>query len=121
MLAKIRKHPWKLFGAVLIALVIMSFPDVHSQNEFNWLKISIYIIVVIISALIFFNISVNEEELNQSINEEIKRLGYSKEELFHKTKYSRYEITPSESGGYSFAINKEEKKKLLKELQSRSS
>ena len=116
MTKKIERHPWMFVGACTLPYILFGLPSYHSQHA--WLKILIYVLLSLLFTYFYFNWNVDEAELNEALNKEIEKTELSKQQLWAYTGLNVYTVTPDEQEGYTFFMNKADKKRLLNKLKA---
>lgn len=110
----IKMHP-KKFTLILIITAIYIVMNLSGKD--NWIGSVIYSIVVIGFVMTMFISSSEEEELNDQIDHEVKRLNMSREKLYAVTGCNRFEVSDNEQGKTIFWVTKSRKKDVLKKLR----
>ncbi|ULG73883.1 hypothetical protein [Macrococcus brunensis] len=116
MIKKIERHPWLFVGAWTVPYFL--FGVQFYRNQHTWLQVLIYIVLGLLFTYVQFNMNVDEVELNEALNREIEKTGLSKQQLWSYTGLNVYTMTPDEKEGYTFFMDKADKKRLLKKLKA---
>lgn len=111
----IKMYP-KRFIILIIFSLLYILLNVYDKN--NWTFTILFAILVFLSSYSVFHTNVQEEVLNKLIDEEVRRLGYSREQLYQVTGYNRFEVSENSLGQTQFWITPGKKKALLKKLKS---
>lgn len=110
----IKRKP-KQFIIMLILSAIYIMVNVMG-NDSVWWSIAYGVLIVSTMMTLFITMS-DEEEINEQLDHEVKRLNMPRERLYHVTGYNRYEVSKSEDGQIIFWIPMHKKKELLKKLK----
>lgn len=110
----IKRKP-KQFIIMLILSTIYIMVNIMG-NDSVWWSIA-YGLLIISTVMTFFITTSDEEEMNEQLDQEVKRLNMPRERLYQVTGYNRYEVSRSEDGQIIFWIPMSKKKVLLKKLE----
>lgn len=110
----------KMYPKRFIILFILTslYILLNMYGERDWIVTIVYALLVFSFVYTMFYSSSQEEELNKLIDEEVRRLGYSREQLYQVTGYNRFEVSENSLGQTQFWITPGKKKALLKKLKS---
>lgn len=110
----IKRKP-KQFIIMLILSTIYIMVNVMGNDSVWWS--TAYGLLIISTVMTFFITTSDEEEMNEQLDQEVKRLNMPRERLYQVTGYNRYEVSRSEDGQIIFWIPMSKKKVLLKKLK----
>ncbi|TDM14013.1 hypothetical protein [Macrococcus bovicus] len=116
MIKKIERHPWLFVSAWVIPYIFFGLPAYQSQHA--WLKIVVHVALALVFTYFYFSWTVDEAELNEALNKEIEKTGLTKQQLWSYTGLNAYTLTPDDKEGYTFFMDKADKKQLLKKLKA---
>ncbi|MGZ9850207.1 hypothetical protein [Macrococcus psychrotolerans] len=102
---------------VLIVILTLVYSSIHLYGNDHILWSIVYCLLIFIMWMTFFITTCDEEEINEQLDQEVKRLNMPRERLYQVTGYNRYEVSKSERGQIIFWIPMSKKKILLKKLK----